>query len=161
MNRKDIILHLWDTAYDIEGWYPPLKHALNELHHDAALWRADQAAHNIWELLNHLICYKDRFICRLDGKAFAPAITDNEETFQRGIGATEAAWQQRVVHLGSIQDRIRDRILRLSDAELDKPLPEEPLGGQLLSLISHDSYHTGQIMFIRKLQGSWPGKRAV
>lgn len=161
MNRKAIVLHLWDTSYDIEGWHPPLKDALEKLHHEGALWRPHKAAHNIWELLNHLICYKDRFICRLDGKPFDPAITDNEQTFQRGIGSTEQEWQARLSHLAHIQAVIRDRISALSDADLDKPLPDTPIGGQVLSLASHDSYHTGQIMFLRKLQGLWPQTREV
>lgn len=161
MNRKEIILHLWDTAYDTEGWHPPLKDALQDLDHAAALWRPTAEAHNIWELLNHLITYKDRLICRLEGRVFDPSITDNEETFQRGIGKTENEWQARVVHLAEIQGTIRQKVMALSEADLDKPLPDAPVGGQLLSLTSHDSYHTGQIMFLRKLQGTWPNTRAV
>lgn len=161
MNRKDIVLHLWDTTYDVEGWHPPLKDALENLDHEGALWRPHKDAHNIWELLNHLICYKDRFICRLEDKSFEPDITDNEQTFQRGIGTTEEEWQGRVSHLAHIQTVIRDKVSALSDTDLDKPLPDAPIGGQMLSLASHDSYHTGQIMFLRKLQGLWPQKRDV
>ncbi|MEJ1240843.1 DinB family protein [Chryseolinea sp. T2] len=161
MNRKAIILHLWDTSYDVEGWHPPLKDALENMHAEGALWRPHQDAHNVWELLNHLICYKDRFVSRLEGIVFEPAITDNEQTFQRGIGTTESEWQARLSHLAYIQAVIREKVLTFSDADLDKPLPEAPIGGQLLSLASHDSYHTGQIMFLRKLQGLWPQKRDV
>src|SRR5690349_14743437 len=103
MNRKDIVIQLWDTAYDIEGWHPPLKDALDDLHHASALWRPHDDAHNIWELLNHIICYKHRFIYRLEGLLFDPPITDNEETFQRGMGNTEQQWQARVAHLSHIQ----------------------------------------------------------
>lgn len=160
-NRKEIVLHLWDSAYDVEGWHPPLKDALHGVTSEIALWRVTESSHNIWELLNHLICYKDRFMCRLEGRTFDPAITDNEETFQRGMGSTERAWQERVSHLAALQKIIRETIASLSDKDLDRPLPDAPVGSQLLSLTSHDSYHTGQIMFIRKLQGSWPAIREV
>lgn len=161
MNRKGIILHLWDSTYDVEGWHPPLKDALHDLHHAGALWRPHDEAHNIWELLNHLICYKDRFLCRLEGKTFDPEITDNEKTFQRGIGTTEQEWQDRIFHLTQVQTAIRQLVSALMDADLDKPLPDAPIGGQLLSLASHDSYHTGQIILLRKLQRSWPDTREV
>lgn len=161
MNRKEIILHLWDTTYDIEGWHPPLKDAVDGLDHRGALWRPHKDAHNIWELLNHLICYKDRFLCRLEEKEFEPEITDNEQTFQRGIGSTEEEWQTRITHLAHIQSVIRNKVASIADPGLDQPLPDAPILNQLLSLASHDSYHTGQIMFLRKLQGSWPQQREV
>jgi uncharacterized damage-inducible protein DinB len=161
MNRKEIVLHLWDTAYDIEGWHPPLKDAVKGIDHAAALWRPNADAHNIWELVNHLICYKDRFLCRLEGNEFDPAITDNEVTFQRGIGKTETEGQQRIAHLEQVQQSIKSNISGIADSDVDKPLPESALGMQILSLASHDSYHTGQIMFIRKLQRSWPNHRLV
>ena len=161
ITRKEIALQLWDTAYDKENWHPPLKDALHGTNSINALWRPDAEAHNIWELLNHLVCYKDRFLCRLEEKVFDPAITDNEMTFQRGIGKTDNEWQERIAHLARVQHSIRNAISKLSDADLDKRLPDSPVGAQILSLASHDSYHTGQIMFIRKLQRSWPGHRNV
>lgn len=161
MDRKETLLHLWDTAYDIEGWHPPLRDALHDLDYTAALWRPHPDAHNIWELLNHLVTYKDRFLCRLEGKTFDPAITDNEKTFTRGNGTTAAEWSDRVAHLVSIQATIRQKVMESSEDDFDRPLPEAPVDAQLLSLCSHDSYHTGQIMLLRKLQGSWPATRAV
>lgn len=161
MNRKEILLHLWDTAYDAEGWYPPLRDALQNLDYAGALWRPHPAAHNVWELLNHLVTYKDRFICRLEGTTFDPAITDNEQTFVRGSGATQREWTERLSHLAAIQLTIRQKIAEMHDKDFDRPLPETPVDAQLLSLCSHDSYHTGQIMLLRKLQGSWPATREV
>lgn len=161
MNRKQIALHLWDTAYNVEGWHPPLKDALHEVNSQQALWRADANAHSIWELLNHIICYKDRFLCRLEGKTFDPAITDNEQTFRRGLGSTEEEWLERLSHLEKLQASIRNKIDAVDDADFDRPLPDAPVDSQILSLTSHDSYHTGQIMFIRKLQRSWPQTRDV
>jgi hypothetical protein len=28
MQRKEILIHGWDFAYDVEDWYPPLKASL-------------------------------------------------------------------------------------------------------------------------------------
>ncbi|MGE7057310.1 DinB family protein, partial [Paenibacillus glucanolyticus] len=42
-------------------------------------------------------------------------------------------------------------------------MPEEEITEspqRIASLITHDAYHTGQIIFLRKLQGSWPAKRS-
>jgi hypothetical protein len=36
----------------------------------------------------------------------------------------------------------------------------EPIGLTLTSIILHDAYHIGQIIQIRKLQGSWPANRS-
>lgn len=160
MERKEIILHLWDNAYNVEGWYPPLELSLNGLSHEQALWKPEgTAAHSIWQLLNHLTYYKARFLARLLEKPFEEPVETNEQSFEWGLGTSHEEWQTRLDLLANTQRGIRNHISQLKDKDLDTPRPKEPIGAQLLSLIQHDGYHTGQIMYIRKLQGSWPEER--
>lgn len=160
MQRKEIILHLWDTSYTIEGWYPPLDLSLRDLDYQQALWRPQgKSSHSIWQLVNHLTIYKVRFLARIQNRSFDETITTNEQTFEWGIGNSEEKWKARLLLLESTQRDIRSYIAGLEDSAFDKPCPKETIGEQLLSLIPHDSYHTGQIMYIRKLQGSWPEQR--
>jgi uncharacterized damage-inducible protein DinB len=162
MNRKNILLYGWDTAYDHEGWYPPLKDALMNVNHEQAQWKPiGRASNTIWELVNHLLYYKERFLTRLDGTEFSGTAENNDETFLAADELTAADWKQAVGRLATVHAEIKKRLTALADNDFDKLLPDAPIGGQVLSLVTHDAYHTGQIVLIRKLQASWPESRDV
>ncbi len=159
MDRKAIILHSWDATYDQEGWYPPLKMALEGIQAEQAAWKPSKEIHSIWELVNHLFFYKNRFLHRLENRPFLSSIQTNHETFLLEGNATETAWNARVNELGETHRQIRQKLQQLADADLDTFLENAPIGGQAMSLILHDAYHTGQILFLRKLQHTWPEQR--
>lgn len=150
MNRKDILLNGWTTAYDTEGWYPPLKDALSGLTDEQADWKPDEGAHSIRELVAHLLFYKDRFLHRLEQRDWNASAETNDDTF-----AVSRSWNEQRMDMARVHGRIHEIITTLPDSSLDQALPEEATGAQVFSLIQHDAYHTGQIVFIRKLQGSW------
>jgi len=160
MERKEILIHGWDFAYDVEGWYPPLKASLKDVDLKQAQWRPDgKSSHTIGELVNHLLYYKKRFLFRLEHKEWTTKIGSNDDTFQTTQYATSEAWDHALSELQSVQQGIRAKLVGLEDRDLDSPLPKDPIGGQVLTLFMHDAYHTGQIILIRKLYGSWPGAR--
>lgn len=162
MLRKDILVQGWDFAYDIEGWYPPLKIALTDVDAEQAFWKAPgKASHTIGELANHLLYYKKRFLFRLERKTWPHPISANDETFLPIGPASQLSWEKLVEELNLVHVQIRERIVKLSDSELDSKLPDNPIDRQILHLVMHDAYHTGQIVLIRKLYGSWPEIREV
>jgi uncharacterized damage-inducible protein DinB len=162
MERKDILIKGWDFAYDIEGWFPPLKDALSDVDGAEADWRAaGRASNTIRELVNHLLYYKKRFLFRLEDKPWPYEVATNEETFFQDSHASNFSWAKLVEELALVHQRIRDNIAKQTDAELNRMLPDKAVDEQILTLLTHDAYHTGQIVFIRKLYGSWPGVRAV
>ena len=120
-----------------------------------------KSSHTIGELVNHLLYYKKRFIFRLEQKEWTSKIGSNDDTFQTTQYSTPEAWNHALAELGSVHQNIRAKLVGLEDRDLDSPLPKDPIGGQVLSLLMHDAYHTGQIILIRKLYGSWPGVRDV
>jgi hypothetical protein len=60
----------------------------------------------------------------------------------------------------TVHRQIQELLASAQDDALDRPLPTVPLAQSVLSLVLHDAFHTGQIVQIRKLQGSWPARRA-
>ena len=161
MQGKDILVAGWEATYDKEGWYPPLRAALNGVDYKHSLWKAPgEASHTIGELVDHLLYYKKRFLFRLERKAWPSTISTNDETFSTRDDSP-ANWESMVDELASVHQKIAKKMVDLADGDLDLKLPETPVGGQILTLIMHDAYHTGQIIFIRKLYGSWPAVREV
>ncbi|HZI24504.1 MAG TPA: DinB family protein [Chryseolinea sp.] len=162
MQRKEILINGWDFAYDVEGWYPPLKASLKDVDLTQAQWKPEGASsHSIAALVNHLLYYKKRFLYRLEHRDWTITIESNDETFRTTTYANAEAWNNAVTELQSINESIREKLVRLEDANLDSPLPKDPIDEQVLHLVMHDAYHTGQIVQIRKLYGSWPSVREV
>lgn len=160
MQSKDILVAGWEETYDKEGWYPPLRAALNGVDYQHSLWQAPgKAAHTIAELVEHLLYYKKRFLYRLERKSWPYAINTNDESFLSTFDRSPGRWKKTVDELAMVHKQIQEKMIDLTDTDLDLKLPDTAVGGQILTLIMHDAYHTGQIIFIRKLYGSWPAIR--
>ncbi len=160
MQIKDTLIRGWDEAYDVEGWYPPLKAALDNVSDKEATWRPEgKASHTIAELVIHLLFYKKRFLYRLETKTWTATIETNDESFSAIAEATPSQWHDAVNELNTVHQNIRKKLVEIDANDLDKPLPEATIGEQFFTLIVHDAYHTGQIVMIRKLQGTWPAYR--
>ncbi|MBK1441464.1 DinB family protein [Parapedobacter sp. ISTM3] len=159
MDRKSIIQQYWQFAAEKEGWYPPYADALRDVDASLASWRPEGvAANTIWETVAHVIYFKERLIRRIKGFADQP-LSGNDETFVvKGSG--EAAWQDAVAKLFDTHRTLGRLLQDMEDGDLDTPAPSEPIGAQFLDLTVHDAYHTGQIIFIRKLKGAWPSHRS-
>jgi uncharacterized damage-inducible protein DinB len=95
--------------------------------------------------------WNENALARLRGeKPASPG--NNEETFN---DFDAAHWDQIVQRL--------DRVMKDLEAVVEK-MPEEKLAlkAPLISHIStHNAYHTGQILYVRKLQGSWNPENGV
>lgn len=158
MTRKEILLHTWDFS-ETEGWYPPLFQALDGVDLETATWRPQGAAANtIWETVAHLSFFKDRLLHRFDGKDWDEALT-NDSTFVV-MGTSEADWQADKNRIYLLHRALRDRIAAFDEPDLDRIFHDAPAGAQVLDLVVHDAYHTGQIIFVRKLKGAWPERRS-
>lgn len=161
MNKIDLLLHEWDHCYNKEDWYPPLADVLRGVTAAQASWRPEgEAANTIWETVHHLTFYKQRFLKRITGKeAEYPEGVTNDDTFSV-TEEGEDAWQEALACMESVHNHLREVLAELKDEEFERLVPKNPLGLWATSLVMHDAYHTGQIVLIRKLQGSWPARRS-
>ncbi len=162
MKSMDLLLRGWAHAYDKEDWYPPLKDALNGLTAAQAGWRpTGEAANTIWENVNHLIYYKKRLLELLIGAEPDHSTSSNDDTFQTQIThGTEQDWHNTLAELESVHQKIGDELSSKTDEDMSFLIRNHPLGYRVNSIILHDAFHTGQIVQIRKLQGSWPARRS-
>jgi uncharacterized damage-inducible protein DinB len=153
MSIRNLLLQNWDFCMEEEGWYPPLQPALKDVSLEQALWKpAEGAANSIWENVQHLLYYKERLLARLRGTSDSFNLS-NDETFRFPVASSEG-WEYAKNKLFDAHAALRSELDRLPEDELEAD-PQH-----MMSLITHDAYHTGQIVFLRKLQGSWPATRS-
>ncbi|MBB6636791.1 DinB family protein [Cohnella thailandensis] len=161
MNKMELLLHGWDSCYEKEDWYPPLKDALNGITWEQANWRPRFGKVNtIWETVQHLIFYKERLYLRLTGEESEyPEGVSNDDTFGVPV-QDEAAWQETLQRLEKVHLDIRGLLENMDKKDFERRIPSTPIGLWVNSLILHDAYHTGQIIQLRKMQKSWPARRS-
>lgn len=158
---SEVLLQNWDYVMDIEDWSPPLSTALEGVSSDQASWKPEGVSGNtIWETVNHLTYYKERLLNKLKGLPQLPHPESNDATFTVAVSGEEA-WEQAVAKLKSVHASLREVIEALEEGAYDWGGSGHAPGEEVMSLILHDAYHTGQIVLVRKLQGSWPSVRSM
>ncbi|MWV44437.1 DinB family protein [Paenibacillus sp. HJL G12] len=153
MSVRNLLLQYWDFCLDQEDWYPPLMHALKDVTFEQALWKPEiGAANSIWENVQHLLYFKERLLKRLSGVPDEQH-AGNDETFLIPEASKEA-WENVKSRMLEVHSSLRHALEQMSEEEIEtKPQ-------RFMSLITHDAYHTGQIILLAKLQGSWPANRS-
>ncbi len=156
MNRIGLLLNVLDTTFDKESWYAPFKHAVEGITAEQANWRpTGEATKTIWENVNHLIYYKERLAANMEGREWPHNLDGNETFYLTEQSNDDKEWKKVVERAENVQRSLRQILSKTSVEELD----QNSLEGKLLDIMLHDAYHTGQIIQIRKLQGSWPSHR--
>jgi uncharacterized damage-inducible protein DinB len=161
-DRMTLLLQLRDYSWDQEGWFLPLAEALKGLEAAGASWQPPGGGNTIWQTVNHVNYYNNRMLLLLTGQPPGPQI-ENDPTFQEpGDPHDTAGWAGTLAETRRIAEGLRQALAERTDADLDQPLGSvspAPLAERMAAWIMHDTYHTGQIVLIRKQQGSWPAHR--
>jgi uncharacterized damage-inducible protein DinB len=144
--RGEIVQFLDDTFGRRNWGHAGLLAAIRGLGVDEARWKPRPASHSVWQQINHVIYWKRHILRRVQGEhvranqAWPPA------------GRTGSELKQTRFQLVELHDALRRAVLALPQGAL-----EEKTGGRyslaqlLLGSAAHESYHTGQILFTRKL----------
>lgn len=159
MSVHDLLLKQLDYSSKTEDWYPPLKAALEGLSEEQANFRpTGEAANTIWEIASHILFYKERLLVWLKGEWFISDIKSNDDTFTAFV--REETWQSFIKRVEQNSEELERIVNSLSEEDLKKEHKGKNYAQMISSINLHDAYHTGQIIQIRKLQGSWPDKRS-
>jgi uncharacterized damage-inducible protein DinB len=156
--RSNLLSELHST-HDKAEWFTPMNTAVAGLTAEQAKWVPHNAEgkldananHSVGMLTYHLVFWNENALARLRGEKPANP-SNNDETFN---DFDAAHWDDLVQRL--------DRVMKNLESEVEK-MPEDKLAkaAPTISHIStHNAYHTGQILYVRKLQGSWNPKNGV
>lgn len=155
MSEKTILLGQLAAAYDRNGWFACLKHSLKGLTAEQAAWKPEGADNSIYEIINHLNYYNNAYLERFRGVDFEYTLTDNEATFDH---SDAGSWEAELARFESIMDGWRAELEKADESKFDELAPpgnETKWKAIVSSIIAHAAHHGGQIVLLRKLQGSW------
>ncbi|MBK8550546.1 MAG: DinB family protein [Ignavibacteria bacterium] len=155
MTTKELFLDQFNACYDEENWFVPLIRAIEGLTMEQAKWNDGSTNHSILQLVHHLIFWNGRYLLRF--KEFPlPELEKSTEdlTFEIDI----ANWDSTLRKLNEVFTDLRDAFQNASEEKLQSsPFKDsaDPWYSLIANINIHNAYHIGQIVYIRKLQGSW------
>jgi uncharacterized damage-inducible protein DinB len=147
------MLHELRTTHNQADWFTPINAAVAGMTPEQARWVPKNAQgkvdpennHSVGMLAYHLLFWNRQTLARMRGEKPAQPAT-NTETFN---DFNAANWAQIVKDLDQVMADLEAQVGKMSDAELAKWAPT------VANVATHNAYHTGQILYVRKLQGSW------
>lgn len=159
-NRIEMLRALRGYSWEKEGWCLPLAAALEGVGPAEAAWQPPGNGTTIWQNVNHINYWNDYLLKRMTSQEVPTTFPPNSETFgDPGNPADEAGWQETLALTHRLAEGLQAHLAQLTDADLDVSLGKQTVGASLTSWVMHDTYHTGQIVLLRKMQESWPAKR--
>lgn len=152
VSTKDILLKQLKTTHTEKEWFVPLQGALEGLTPEQAMWRDSSGNHSIAQITSHLVFWNERTLAKLNGMQITDFKGDNTETFD---AFTAERWGSTLNKLDSVMRTMEESITNADEKKLAEWY------ATLANVSTHNAYHTGQIVYIRKLQGSWDGDKGV
>ena len=96
--------------------------------------------------------WNSRALAQFNKQPVPKAPGNNDETFNDFNAAT---WPKLVRALDQVLTSLEDLVAHASEADLARWAPT------LANISTHNAYHTGQILYVRKLQGVWDPTNGV
>jgi uncharacterized damage-inducible protein DinB len=155
MSTKSILTGQFAACYDKNGWFVATKNAIANLTAEQAAWKPEGADNSIYEIINHLNYYTNAYLERFKGNDYQYDIADNDATFDKGEAGS---WEAEATRFETIMNGWREALEKADESKFDELAPprnESKWKVVIANINAHGAHHGGQIVLMRKLQGSW------
>jgi len=149
---KSSLLDQLRTTHDQQDWFVPVKHALDGVTAAQASWKPQGGDHSIGQLANHLLFWNSQNLARFKKVTPAKFDGDNDETF---TAFDQAKWDEVRTKLDQVLTELEKLVAGADEKTLQSWAPT------LGRIATHNAYHTGQIVILRKMQGAWDPAKGV
>jgi DinB superfamily len=150
---KSVLLEQLKTTHNKKDWFVPVNTAVEGLTAEQAMWKDSSGNHSAGQLVNHLIFWNAQQLAKFKGEKPGAFSGNNEETFDNKL--TKESWAASVKKLDDILTQLENAISEADDAKL------QSWYATIANISTHNAYHTGQIIFVRKLHGNWDPEKGV
>lgn len=149
---KSVLLRQLKTTHTEKDWFVPANLAVEGLTPKQAMWTDGSGNHSVGQLATHLIFWNTRLLKSFKGETNSKFSGNNEESFN---SFDEKSWNETVTKLDKVLLAWEEAIKSADDKKMNDWYEN------IANMNTHNAYHTGQIIFLRKLQGSWNPEKGV
>lgn len=143
---KSILLEQLRSTHNRAEWFVPANTAVAGLTAEQASWTDGKGNHSVGQLVNHLIFWDRRNLETFEGKRVEKYNGNNDETF---TSFNSKQWNAAVKQLDEVMTEWEKAVESADDSKLQNSY------SLIAHIGTHNSYHIGQIIYVRKEQGSW------
>ena len=149
---RGVLLEQLRTTHNEADWFVPAKTAVEGLTAEQAKWSPGKGDHSVGHLAYHIWFWDARALADFKSEKNPAFSGNNDETFDN---FTSAQWDDLVNKLDQV---LADWDAAVQSAD-DQKLAEK--ASLVAHVGAHNAYHIGQIIYVRKLQGSWNPEKGV
>jgi uncharacterized damage-inducible protein DinB len=149
---KGVLLEQLRTTHNNKDWFVDANTAVAGLTPEQASWNDGKGNHSVGQLAYHLVFWNRQTLAKFKGETPEKFSGNNEETFNQFDAKQWAATVQ------ALDDVMKDWEKAVETAD-DKKLQAE--ASTIAHIGTHNAYHIGQIIYVRKEQGSWDPEKGV
>ncbi len=148
---KSILLEQLKTTHNQKDWFVPVSIAFEGLTAEQASWKDEAGNHSIGQLAAHLLFWNRQQLAQLQGKP-AAAPDSNEQTFN---SFDAAKWSATLRELDEVLSGLERFVESADEQTLQKS------ASAIAHIGTHNAYHIGQVVYIRRLRGEWDPEKGV
>jgi uncharacterized damage-inducible protein DinB len=149
---RGVLLEQLKTTHNKKDWFVPVNVAVEGLTADQAKWTDGSGNHSVGQLANHLLFWNSRELAQFKGEKVPAFDGKNDETFN-DFDAKQ--WAETVRKLDQVMTDWEKAVEAADDQKI-------AANASLIAHIgTHNAYHIGQMIFVRKKQGSWDPDKGV
>lgn len=143
---REVLLAELKSTHNSTEWFVPVDVAVKDLTPEQAAWRDAKGNHSVGQLVYHLWYWNRRSLQSLRGEKLEKTSGNNDDTFNN---YDPKKWTETVRQLDDVMKGLEDWVATAPEAKLTQH-------AQAFTHIStHNAYHIGEMVLVRKEQGSW------
>lgn len=162
---KEFLIDQFASCYDENVWFVALKNSLEGITAEEAAWSPAGSDKSVWKLLTHLNYYNDSWLTRFRGGEFVHAEgMTNDDTFVVPDVPDEAMLVAEIARMETIMNGWREELRTADEAKFAAAVSagnDSPWHSIISDINTHNAYHAGQVLLLRKLRGTWDSQRGV
>ncbi len=149
---RGVLLEQLHTTHDAEDWFVPAKVAVAGLTAEQAKWMPPGGGHSVGQLAYHIWYWDNRALEQFKGVKPEAFDGNNDSTF---TDFNAAQWEDLQKKLDQVMTDWEKAVEGADDATLAKN------ASVIAHIGTHNAYHLGQILYVRKLEGAWDPSKGV
>lgn len=149
---RGILLEQLRTTHNEKDWFVPIDVAVEGLTAEQANWKDSSGNHSVGQLTYHLLFWNRRELAKFKNEPPEKFSGNNDETFNN-FNAKQ--WSETVHQLDQVMSELEKVVETADETKL------EAWASEIAYIGTHNSYHVGQIVYVRRLQGSWNPEKGV
>ena len=149
---KGVLLQQLKDTHNNSNWFVCADVAVAGVTPEQANWKDGKGNHSVGQLAYHIWFWNERNLHSMKGEHPEKFSGSNDETFDK---FDAKSWSETVQKMDAVLTELEKMVENADETKLKTIAPT------IANINAHNAYHIGEIVMVRKEQGSWDPKKGV